>query len=73
MASRSHTARRSAVLLAAALVAVLAARPAKAQLQFTSADGKQSFKIGLLGQLQAESIGGVTGGLDLGGLGGLLG
>ena len=56
MASRSHTARRSAVLLAAALVAVLAARPAKAQLQFTSADGKQSFKIGILGQLQAESI-----------------
>jgi hypothetical protein len=39
-----------------ALVAVLAARPVKAQLQFNSADGKQSFKIGVLGQLQAESI-----------------
>ena len=45
-----------AVLLATALVAVLAARPAKAQLQFTSPDGKQVFKIGILGQLQAESI-----------------
>ena len=30
--------------------------PATAQLQFSSADGKQSFKIGILGQLQAESI-----------------
>jgi len=44
-----------AAVLAAAFLAV-AARPAAAQLQFSSADGKQSFKIGVLGQLQAEKI-----------------
>jgi hypothetical protein len=41
------------VLLAVALLA--AAQPAAAQLQWSSKDEKQSFKIGLLGQLQAES------------------
>lgn len=34
----------------------LAGAPAHAQLQFASADGKQSFKVGLLGQFQAEAI-----------------
>lgn len=34
----------------------LAVTPVQAQLQFASADGKQSFKIGLLGQFQAEAI-----------------
>lgn len=42
-----------AILLLGALVA---AQPAQAQLQWKSADEKMSFKIGLLGQLQGESI-----------------
>lgn len=42
-----------AILLLGALVA---AQPARAQLQWKSADEKMSFKIGLLGQLQGESI-----------------
>jgi hypothetical protein len=42
-----------AALLTVALLA--AAQPAAAQLQWSSKDEKQSFKIGLLGQVQAES------------------
>lgn len=42
-------------LLAVVLLAVFA-RSAAAQLQFSSPDGKQSFKIGVLGQLQLEDI-----------------
>ena len=42
-----------AILLLGALAA---AQPALAQLQWKSADEKMSFKIGLLGQLQGESI-----------------
>jgi len=56
MASRSRGSSWVTVLLAAAFVAGITARPASAQLQFSSADGKQSFKIGILGQLQAEKI-----------------
>ena len=60
MASRFHTSGWVAVLVAAALLAAFA-RPATAQIQMTSADGKQSFKIGVLGQLQLESIDNTTG------------
>ncbi len=56
MASRSVFPRWTSVLAMTAFVAVLASLPASAQLQFSSADGKQSFKIGILGQLQGESI-----------------
>ena len=56
MATRSQGSGWFAALLVASLVAAASPRPAIAQLQFTSADGKQSFKIGILGQLQAESI-----------------
>ena len=56
MAIRIPSSRWAVVLAMAAFVALLAARPASAQLQFSSADGKQSFKIGILGQLQGESI-----------------
>ncbi|HSF40698.1 MAG TPA: hypothetical protein VLT87_12965 [Thermoanaerobaculia bacterium] len=42
-----------AVFLAATLLG--AAQPAAAQLQWSSKDEKQSFKVGLLGQVQAES------------------
>ncbi len=56
MASRSQSSGCFAALLVASLVAAVSPRPATAQLQFSSADGKQSFKIGILGQLQAESI-----------------
>ena len=55
MASRSSS-PRWAVVAMVAFVAILAALPASAQLQITSADGKQSFKIGILGQLEGESI-----------------
>jgi hypothetical protein len=44
------------VLLGAAFVALLAVHPATAQLQITSPDGNSSFKIGVLGQVQGESI-----------------
>ncbi|MFL6237490.1 MAG: hypothetical protein ACJ76N_30495 [Thermoanaerobaculia bacterium] len=53
MASSPHPSRWAAVLLA---VTLAASAPAAAQIQMTSADGKQSFKIGILGQLQLESI-----------------
>lgn len=56
MANRSRSLRWTVVLAMAAFVAILAALPASAQLQITSADGKQSFKLGILGQLQGESI-----------------
>jgi hypothetical protein len=56
MARRSGFRSFAVVLIMTAFVAVLAALPASAQLQFSSADGKQTFKIGILGQLQAESI-----------------
>jgi len=46
--------RRLAVLALAAAVAT--ALPARAQLQWKSADEKLVFKVGVLGQLQAESI-----------------
>jgi hypothetical protein len=54
MASRFQSGG-AAILVAAAFLAV-AARPAAAQLQFSSADGSQSVKLGVLGQIQAESI-----------------
>lgn len=47
------TGRLAVLALAAALVA---AAPARAQLQWKSADEKLAFKVGILGQLQAESI-----------------
>lgn len=53
MASRPHPPRWAVILLMAAFAATA---PAAAQIQMTSADGKQSFKIGVLGQLQLESI-----------------
>ena len=56
MANRSQRPGWFAALLVASLIAAASPSPATAQLQFTSADGKQSFKIGILGQLQAESI-----------------
>ncbi len=40
----------------AALLVGLAARPAAAQLQWASADGKMSLKLGLLSQIQLESL-----------------
>jgi len=51
------SARGKTVVLGVLLTATLlsAAHPAAAQLQWSSKDEKQSFKIGLLGQLQAES------------------
>ena len=48
MSSRSGFPRWASVLAMTAFVAVLASLPASAQLQFSSADGKQSFKIGIL-------------------------
>lgn len=54
MARRSRS-RWISCLLAAVLLAVFA-QSAAAQLQITSPDGKQSFKIGVLGQLQLEDI-----------------
>jgi hypothetical protein len=45
--------RHLAIVLLASVVA--AAAPAQAQLQWKSADEKMVFKIGLLGQMQAES------------------
>ena len=56
MASRSHLSVWMAVFVAAAVAVLVSPRPASAQLQFSSPDGKQSFKIGVLGQLQGESI-----------------
>ena len=57
MASRSFRSRFGLQLSSSRrLSSPSSPRPASAQLQFTSADGKQSFKIGILGQLQAESI-----------------
>ena len=43
-----------AVLLTFILLA--AAAPAAAQLQWSSKDGSQSFKVGILGQAQAEEL-----------------
>jgi len=43
-----------AVLLTFTLLA--AAAPAAAQLQWSSKDGNQSFKVGILGQMQAEEV-----------------
>ncbi|HEX4953707.1 MAG TPA: hypothetical protein VF017_09980 [Thermoanaerobaculia bacterium] len=40
----------------AILLSLFFAAQASAQLQFDSKDGKSSFKVGLLGQLQAESL-----------------
>ncbi len=45
---------RAALVLLGALL--YAAQPGQAQLQWKSADEKMSFKIGILGQLQGESI-----------------
>ena len=56
MASRSLSLARMAVLLAAFSALAVAPHPAAAQLQFSSPDGKMTLKLGLLGQLQAESI-----------------
>jgi hypothetical protein len=58
MASGSRASRWAVSLLLAALAA---SAPAAAQIQMTSADGKQSFKIGVLGQLQLEEIDNASG------------
>ncbi|HEV7507972.1 MAG TPA: hypothetical protein VGS07_24015 [Thermoanaerobaculia bacterium] len=50
--SKRRKAGAFAVLLTGTLLA--AAAPAAAQLQWSSKDGSQSFKVGLLGQMQAE-------------------
>src|SRR5258708_11826629 len=42
--------------LAIAAAAGVAAHPAAAQLQFSSADGESSLKLGVLGQLQGQDI-----------------
>src|SRR5262249_33437132 len=61
MNADTPSAAARSVWTAAALFAVLQlAAPAHAQLQFTTADGKQSFKIGLLGQFQGEAIDSAT-------------
>ena len=52
MSARGKTAALGALLTVSLLCA---AHPAAAQLQWSSKDGSQSFKIGLLGQPQAES------------------
>ena len=52
--TRSKRFGRSLLVLLGGLV--LAAQPGLAQLQWKSADEKLVFKIGLLGQLQAESV-----------------
>ena len=52
--TRTQRLGRAALALAGALL--LAPAPGDAQLQWTSKDEKLTFKIGLLGQLQAESI-----------------
>src|SRR5262245_16723283 len=54
--SRAAWSVRLLVLLALAAPAA----PLEAQLQFATSDGKQSFKIGLLGQFQAEAIDSAT-------------
>ena len=41
---------------AATIALALVATPARAQLQISSQDGKQSFRVGILGQVQAESL-----------------
>lgn len=51
--SARGTAGALAILLTAALLG--AAHPAAAQLQWTSKDEKTSFRVGILGQVQAES------------------
>ncbi len=56
MASHHFWGSRRVVLLISAALLFSLSWPAKAQLQFSSADGKQSFKIGVLGQLQLEEI-----------------
>ena len=56
MASHIWGSRRVVLLLISAALLLSLSRPATAQLQFSSADGKQSFKIGVLGQLQLEEI-----------------
>src|SRR5258708_96215 len=43
-------------VLAIAAAAAVAAHPAAAQLQFSSADGESSLKLGVLGQLQGQDI-----------------
>jgi len=50
--------KRSCLTALAVLAAVLffANRPAAAQLQFSSADGSTSLKLGVLGQIQGESV-----------------
>jgi hypothetical protein len=45
----------TALAVAAGLLA-FGGRPAKAQLQFSSADGSTSLKLGVLGQIQAQDI-----------------
>jgi Gram-negative porin len=47
---------RSSNILPAVTLLLAAATPARAQLQIGAPDGKQSFKIGVLGQFQAEAI-----------------
>jgi hypothetical protein len=58
--ARRFRSRWISCLLAVVLLVVLA-QGAAAQLQFSSPDGKQSFKIGILGQLQLEDIDNASG------------
>lgn len=56
MGSQAQRLARLSPVIALAVSAVLAARPAGAQLQFGSADGGSSLKLGILGQLQGQDI-----------------
>lgn len=48
---------KAGTLVAVAMAALIgAAHPAAAQLQWSSKDDKMSFKVGLLGQIQAEAV-----------------
>ena len=55
MSDRSKRMAWTALLLAA-LLPLVVSLPATAQLQWSSKDGSQSFKVGILGQLQAVNM-----------------
>lgn len=56
MAGRSQGPGWLPALLATSIAVLALSHPAFAQFQITTPDGKSSFKIGVLGQIQAESI-----------------
>jgi hypothetical protein len=60
MSTLKPRARRTLPSALGLFLLAAAAPPAHAQLQFGSPDGQQSFKIGLLGQFQAEAIDSAT-------------